>query len=307
MTTPGFYQGVFGSPFTFEMLSNVQRRVYEVEYPQYNAVNIFPVTSEARSFDQYYVWELMDFVGKAKIVSDYADDLPSVDAVAAVNTTPIFTLGDSYHYSVLELDAAINLNRPLQQSKGIAARRAIDALVNDLTIYGDDFYNIKGLLTNDSIPEVAPIVGVGGSTLWSAKTAQEILTDLNNLVQFIITNSKNVERPNRIALSNNSYGILQNTLTTAVGGVSVLEFFRSTHPYIEDIIPMWELDGAGPGGTNMAIAFNNDPTKLSIEMPEIFRQLEPQQRNLTYYTLCYSRFAGLIVRYPASMSIMKGI
>lgn len=304
MTAP---LNIVGSTFTYEMLSNVARKVYEVKYPEYNALSIFPVSQDARPFDSFYSYEVMDFVGKAKIVSDYADDLPTVDAVAAINNKPIFTLGDSYVYSHLEIEAAIANRKPLQEYKGKAARLAIDALVNQLTVYGDDNYNLTGLLTDQSIPRVAAAVGVGGSTLWSQKTAQEILNDLNNLVQAIIVNSKNVERPNRIVISNISYGILQNTLTSAVGGISALDFFKSTHPFIEKIIPMWELDNAGPGGTNMAIAFNNDPSKISIELPQVFRQLDPQLRNLTYYTLCYARYAGLIVRYPASVAILEGI
>lgn len=304
MTAP---MNIVGSTFTYEMLSNVARKVYEVKYPEYNALSIFPVSQDARPFDSFYSYEVMDFVGKAKIVSDYADDLPTVDAVAAINNKPIFTLGDSYVYSHLEIEAAIANRKPLQEYKGRAARLAIDALVNQLTVYGDDNYNLTGLLTDQSIPRVAAAVGVGGSTLWSQKTAQEILADLNNLVQAIIVNSKNVERPNRIVISNISFGILQNTLTAAVGGVSALAYFKSTNPFIEDIIPMWELDNAGPGGTNMAIAFNNDPSKISIELPQVFRQLDPQLRNLTYYTLCYARYAGLVVRYPASVAILEGI
>ncbi len=304
MTAP---LNIVGSTFTYEMLSNVARKVYEVKYPEYNALSIFPVSQDARPFDSFYSYEVMDFVGKAKIVSDYADDLPTVDAVAAINNKPIFTLGDSYVYSHLEIEAAIANRKPLQEYKGKAARLAIDALVNQLTVYGDDNYNLTGILTDQSIPRVAAAVGVGGSTLWSQKTAQEILNDLNNLVQAIIVNSKNVERPNRIVISNISYGILQNTLTSAVGGISALDFFKSTHPFIEKIIPMWELDNAGPGGTNMAIAFNNDPSKISIELPQVFRQLDPQLRNLTYYTLCYARYAGLVVRYPASVAILEGI
>lgn len=304
MTAP---LNIVGSTFTYEMLSNVARKVYEVKYPEYNALSIFPVSQDARPFDSFYSYEVMDFVGKAKIVSDYADDLPTVDAVAAINNKPIFTLGDSYVYSHLEIEASIANRKPLQEYKGKAARLAIDALVNQLTVYGDDNYNLTGLLTDQSIPRVAAAVGVGGSTLWSQKTAQEILNDLNNLVQAIIVNSKNVERPNRIVISNISHGILQNTLTSAVGGISALDFFKSTHPFIEQIIPMWELDNAGPGGTNMAIAFNNDPSKISIELPQVFRQLDPQLRNLTYYTLCYARYAGLVVRYPASVAILEGI
>lgn len=304
MTAP---MNIVGSTFTYEMLSNVARKVYEVKYPEYNALSIFPVSQDARPFDSFYSYEVMDFVGKAKIVSDYADDLPTVDAVAAINNKPIFTLGDSYVYSHLEIEAAIANRKPLQEYKGRAARLAIDALVNQLTVYGDDNYNLTGLLTDQSIPRVAAAVGVGGSTLWSQKTAQEILADLNNLVQAIIVNSKNVERPNRIVISNISFGILQNTLTAAVGGVSALAYFKSTNPFIEQIIPMWELDNAGPGGTNMAIAFNNDPSKISIELPQVFRQLDPQLRNLTYYTLCYARYAGLVVRYPASVAILEGI
>lgn len=304
MTAP---MNIVGSTFTYEMLSNVARKVYEVKYPEYNALSIFPVSQDARPFDSFYSYEVMDFVGKAKIVSDYADDLPTVDAVASINNKPIFTLGDSYVYSHLEIEAAIANRKPLQEYKGTAARLAIDALVNQLTVYGDDNYNLTGILTDQSIPRVAAAVGVGGSTLWSQKTAQEILADLNNLVQAIIVNSKNVERPNRIVISNISFGILQNTLTAAVGGVSALAYFKSTNPFIEDIIPMWELDNAGPGGTNMAIAFNNDPSKISIELPQVFRQLDPQLRNLTYYTLCYARYAGLVVRYPASVAILEGI
>lgn len=307
MSSPTYYNGVFGSPYSFQELSNIQRRVYEMEYPAYNAMTVLPVTSDANRYDQFFQWELQDFTGRAKIVSDYADDLPTVDTVSALNVKPIFTLGDSYYYSYIEMEAAQANRRPLSESKAFAARRAIDALINQLTFYGDEYYNITGLVNDPSIPRVAATVGVGGSTLWSTKTAQEILNDLNNLVQAIMTNSLNVERPNTILMSQRAYGVLQNTLTNAVGGISALSFFMTSHPYITQIIPIWELDGAGPGGTDMAIAFDSDPRKLSIEVPEMFKQLDPQARNFTTYVLCFARFAGLTVYFPASVAILEGI
>lgn len=310
MTSPTSYTGVYGSPFAYQDLTNIQRSVYEVRYPQYNILNVIPVTQDAQPYDMFYQWELQDYTGSAKIISDFADDLPTVDTVAAINVKPIQTLGDCYYWSHLEWEAANapNNRRPLRDSKAIAARRAIDQLMNQLALYGDEAYNMTGLVNDPSIPVVAAAAtGTGGSTRWSTKTAEQILTDLNNLIQSIITNSRNVERPRRILISNRAYGILQNKLTTAVGGVSTLAFFLSSNPEIESIIPIWELDGAGPGGTDLAIAYDPDPRKVSIEAPELFRQLEPQTRNLTTYVLCYARFAGFTAHYPASIAILQGI
>lgn len=296
------------SPFFNYQITAVQTRAYEIEYPQYNALRYFPQTSYAGPGDQYIEWFTLQPSGMAKIVGSYADDLPQVDVRGNANISKIVSLGDSYRYSLQELRYAQKAGLDLDDRKAVAARLAMDAKVNQLAWFGDNFYKIPGLLNNPNIPVVlAAATGTGGSTLWVNKTPDQILADLNALIQGIMNLTNDVERPNTLLISRAAFGYISTVARSTVSDTTILEFFRANNPEITEIAPLWDLQGAGPGGTNIAVAFNRDPRKLGLEIPQPFEQLPAQERNLEFVTNCHMRYAGLLVYYPLSIAILEGI
>ena len=64
------------SIFFARELEYVKSKAYDVKYPANNALALFPVSTEADAGADYISYESYDMIGMAKIIANYADDLP---------------------------------------------------------------------------------------------------------------------------------------------------------------------------------------------------------------------------------------
>ena len=92
---------------------------------------------------------------------------------------------------------------------------------------------------------------------------------------------------------------------------TVLSFIKDHSPYIKNF-ESWNELGKGaklfnPTGKNCMFLYTKDPDKFSLEIPMPFKQYPIQVKNLETIIPCESRTAGLMIYYPMSMVIAKGI
>lgn len=92
------------SIFLARELDYVKTKVYEVEYPALTATTLFPVTSEIPSYAKTFTYGVWDAVGMARIIADYSDDLPNVGVNYREETGKVFSLGNFYEYSLMEIE-----------------------------------------------------------------------------------------------------------------------------------------------------------------------------------------------------------
>jgi hypothetical protein len=87
--------------------------------------------------------------------------------------------------------------------------------------------------------------------------------------------------------------------------LTILEFLRRSHPDVR-FEKVGELDGAGTAGADLMIAGRFDPDVVRLEIPERFRQLPVEKRNLEYVVDCICRFIGVTVTIPMAFSKASG-
>ena len=85
-----------------------------------------------------------DKTGLAKIISNYATDLPRADVKGKPTTAIIKSLGDSYGYSIQEMRASRMAGKSLDTRKAESARYQIDYLNNKIAWNGDAETGLKG-------------------------------------------------------------------------------------------------------------------------------------------------------------------
>jgi hypothetical protein len=297
-------------------LEHIKARSYDVQYPEYKATKLIPVSTEAGPGAESITYQQFDSVGMAKVIADYADDLPRADVVGKEYTSRVRSIGGSYGYSVQEIRAAQMAGRPLVQRKANAARKAIEQVTDDLAWFGDETHGIKGLLTNPNITRVAADdTGEGGATEWSTKSATNILKDLNDLVNGMLALTNGIEVPDTLLLPIAQYSLI-NTLNAGLGNdTTVLQYFLRNQPSITRVEWVSKLATAGQGieedsissGGPVAVLYRYSPDKLTLELPQPFEQFPAQERNLEFVVPCHARHGGVIVYYPLSISIMEGI
>lgn len=297
-------------------LEYIKSKSYDIEFPEMKAFKHIPISTEAGEGAQSITYAQFEETGFARVIESYADDLPRADIRGKEYTSPVKSIGVSYGYSVQEIRAAIYVGRSLTQRQANAARRANDQKINRLAWFGDNTYRILGLINNTNIPaNFVPADGTGGTTLWVNKTPDQILRDMNQVTNSIPAITKGVEMPNTLLLPIPQYTLIASTPRSSVSDTTILEYFIQNNPFVTTVDWVPELQGAGPVQmapnptvpADIFIVYDKNPDKLTMEIPMPFTQYPPQERGLEFVVPCESRYGGIIVYYPLSLTIGEGI
>jgi len=305
------------SVFFARELDYVKTKSYDVEYPEFTALNLFPITSEADPGAETVTYYTYDKTGAAKVIQNYSTDLPRADVNGKPSYAQVKSLGDSYGYSAQEMRASRLAGKSLDTRKGESARFQIDNLNNIIAWRGDEESGLMGVLSEgQSIPLYA--IGQGdesGATKWTEKTADEILADVNGMAKQVARVTKNVERPDTLCVPAEVYMDI-STRRIPDTSTTVLAFIKEHSPYIKHIVSAAELDAdsvetnpyaAAEDGQGVAFLFKNDERKLALENPMPFYQYPLQVKGLETIIPCEARTAGVIVYYPFSALIAVGV
>ena len=296
------------SAFFQRELEFVKSNTYDVKYPELKSRRLFPLNPEADPGATKITYQQYDQTGMAKIIANYADDLPRADVKGKEFSSPVKDLGAAYGYTIKEIRSSSMVGKKLDQRRANAARRAISQAENKYAFIGDSATGLPGFLSNVNIPTVTiPNDGTGSSKLWSAKTPAQILRDLNLLANAPAVNTKGVEVADTVLLPLQQYTYIASTPRSDNSDTTILKYFLANNPFIKQVEWVNELDNAGAGGTDRAVAYRRDPMALTLEVPSDFEQLEPEKRNLEYIIDCIESFGGVIIYYPLSIAFSDGI
>lgn len=279
--------------FTARQLEVVRNKVYEEKLPQMNGLALVPISSEAPEWAETVVEKTYSHAGMAKIIANYADDLPRADVAATERAVKVKSIGASYGYNLQELQAAVANRTDLPTAKARAARRAVEIKLNQIALLGDEEYGLNGFINHPNLGETA-LTGA-----WKTATAEKILEDLDNLYNTVVLQSKGVHQPTHLIMSLTDYQTLGSKYLANADKTSVLAFFQKKYPSLT-IQGVWELEKAGTGGKNLVICYEKNIDNLNLELPKDFEQLPAQERNLELVVNCLARVGGVFLRYPLS-------
>lgn len=293
--------------FIKSMVDAVKRKVYEAVYPQLKAKIFLDVSNDADPADRTITYLMYENTGMAKIISDYADDMPVGGVKGTEGTAKIRTVGEAYLYTRKELQAAQKTGNGLIAKKANSVRRGIEQKVDNIAWLGDAAHGILGLFYHPNITKAAAATGN-----WTniATTAELIIADVKTAVSNMSLLTKGVERPTHILMDSVRYG---EAATKFISGTSVsaLEKLQSIYPNITfDILDA--LQGitnpvTGTGTTNGLLLLTKDPDVVTLEIPEEFIQLDSQITNLVTKVPCLEQTAGCLVYRPLAISIIAGL
>lgn len=277
-------------------LETIKAKTYDIRYPEFKGRTFVPVSKEADPADTTVTYRQWDMFGAAKVIANYGDDLPSVDVSGKEFTAKIKELGASYSYTVNDVRVALKLGRSLDALRARAARRAIEAGIDDMIAFGLGEAGMNGLTNHPNVTTVT--LPTGG---WGTATTDQILADLNFMVQSIIVGTKQIFPPDTLVLDTLSFARLSQKVTGADYDRTVLKVFLDQNPYIKNIDQWVKLDNASPAGGAMIIMYKRDPEILDVEVPLEYEEQPVQARNLKFVKNCTAKCSGVQIRYPGSM------
>lgn len=284
-------------------------------HPDVTAREALPVDTRAGPGAQNIEFRQVTQTGRAKIISDYADDIPRTNVFAEAFTSKVRSLACQATWNLQEIRAAVlanskGANVQLDREETEGAREAILRLENDLAWNGSTKHGLIGLLNAPTIPVAAAPDGASTNPEWDTKTAQEIVDDLNLLVNQIVENSNQVERPDTILLPVDQYHIAVNKNMGVGTDTTALQYFVNNSPYIssmDNVIPINELKGAGASGQDIMIAYRKDASKVQMSVPFDIESFAPEIHGMTTTVMYHSRFGDVQVKKPISLNIITDI
>lgn len=301
------------SIFFARELDYIKSKSYDKIYPEFTALNNFPITHEVPEGAETTTYYSYEKTGMAAIISNYATDLPRADVKGKPSTAQVKSIGASYGYSVQDMRASRMAGKSLDTRRAEAARYAIDRTTNVIAFVGDKKHNLLGMLSEENnIPlftlSTVEIDGVQ-YTDFKHKSAAQILDDVNAMFAYQSKLTKNVERADTLALPASVF-IDISTRQIPNTGYTVLRFLKENAPYLKNIISAPELEDdaeeTNPYGKGVILMYTNSADKFSLEIPMAFYQYPLQNRNLEVIVPCEERVAGIIMYYPLSALIAVG-
>ena len=294
--------------FLARELDYVKARAYDVKYTALSGMQVVPVVTDTPSWAETITYRMWDQVGMAKIIANYADDLPRVDVFGKEFSSPIRTLGDAYGYNLQEIEAARGTGKPLDAMKARVARNMIDRKLNNIIWTGDEDSGLQGAITHPNITHEAVADGASGDTSWDTKTGVEMYNDVANGIASVANGSMQMHRANRVVLPGAKLTKLQTTFFDVAGtdGRTAYSALAANFPGVT-FVTAEELRGIAAGDTDAMFVGEFTAENMAHEFVQPFRQLPPQARNLEWVINCLARTGGVVVRYPLAFTVLEGI
>lgn len=294
----------------------VEAKIYSVEYPELRHTRYIPQDTSTPVGADSIAYRVIDQIQDTELISDYATDLPNVDVILSEVQMPIKGYGNSYKYSLRDLQKASFSGQQIDTMRAQASRDSIERKLDSVATFGESSVGIKGFVNNDGV-EILTAATVDTDTTWVEKSVGDasagsgsvgIIADLSTMRNRIITETNQLYRADTLLLSQTLFELV-NTLPFSVAGGSdrtILEWFRTNNPEI--MIEGWhQLDNANAAGTgSRMVAYKRDPNVLVEKAVMPYQQLPPQAKSLAFIINAWTLTGGTHIYRPKAVVYMDG-
>ncbi|HET6805744.1 MAG TPA: DUF2184 domain-containing protein [Frateuria sp.] len=249
--------------------------------------------------------------GKAWIGKD-ASAITGLALDIGKTANPLTLWGMQIGWTIPELESAQKLGRPVDQQKFAGMNLKYNMDVDEQVYIGDTGLGVYGLVNSPLVDTSNVANGASASPLWSTKTPDEILADVNSGTNAAWAASGYAVCPDRLLLPPAQYSYIVSQKVSSAGNISILEFLRmnSLSNAINgrplDIQPLKWLTGRGAGGTNRMVFYTRDENR--VRFPLVPLQRTPlEYRDLRQLTTYFGRLGVVEFVYPETLAYRDGI
>lgn len=287
-----------------QQLEHMLSREQQIRYAPLKALSFFPVSAEVDPGADTYSYEVWDEVGMAKIIANYAHDLPIVGISARKVTGTLHSMGVGYMFSRNDMRRAAKSGKPLVDRRRAAALRAMDRKADAIVSTGENEAGLMGILNHPNITIMAAAdPGTGSDTTWNGgdKTNAEILADLNELAKSAWLATKENWAADTLLLPPERFTFLKETPWSADHTDSILTVFLKNSSFIRNVDSWGKLSTAGANDGPAALAYKRDPMCLEFHYPMRPSAYEPQAQGLNFLVPMEARIGGIALYEPLSV------
>jgi hypothetical protein len=310
-----------GSTMAFaRQLEYRYKEVLEIEFSELVATELIPLDTEVPAGSTSYTYRMWNKIGNARVIANFANDLPVADVDAKEFPASIITLGASWQFSYLDVQRAALADVPLEALKAEAARFAIEYLEEQIAAAGFANAGVVGLTNAPGLPStaqvstggtwLAQIAAVGAATAAEPAAAvaavQGIASDINAMVAKIYVNTKGLYYPDTCALPTNLFiGLKQLPRSPAFTGDNAMTYLETMTGC--KFVHWPQLNTLGSTSLGRVVVYKRDKKCLRLIQAQPFTQLPPQPKNLAFIVPCLSQIGGVNYMRPLTGTYMDGL
>jgi hypothetical protein len=298
-----------GYAFLTPQLYRIETEVYMTKYPSWDITRFMTVDTSGDMWDIGTLVYSMDNVGQAEYLAGAAFDMPYASTKMSQFNKPYHLAGVGYEWNTQELQRAAKLGRSLSSDKAAAAKMAADRFIYTIAMNGQTPAGVAekggtGFINNASAPSAQVANdGTGPSRLWSAKTPDLILRDINEALTAVETGTGETMVADTLVLPTSRYNYIA---TTRVGdtNATILSFLLANNVAGEGltILKSRALETAGTSTSTRMIAYANNAQVLKFHLPGAHQFLPPfQKSSMTYEVGGIMNVGGVEVRLPKAV------
>lgn len=305
-----FSDAQVGYAFLTPQLHRIESEVYMTRYPSFDITRFMTVVTEGDMWDVGTLVYSMDNVGQAEFLAAGSFDMPYASTKMTQNTRNFHLAGIGYEWNTQEMQRAAKLGRSLSSDKAQAAVQAADRFIYGIGMTGQNPAAASekgwtGFVNNGSAPSAQVANdGTSSSRLWSAKTADLILRDINAAITAVETGTGETHVANTLVLPTTAYNTLASTRVSANSDTTILQFLQANNAAGEalTIKKSRALETAGTGSTTRLVAYDNNPQVIKFHLPGPHQFIAPfQKSSLVYEVAGLMNVGGCEVRLPKAI------
>jgi|TARA_R110002012_G_scaffold16958_20_gene64536 hypothetical protein len=298
-----------GLAFLTPQLYRIETEVYMTKYPSFDITRFMTVDTSGSMWDVGTLVYSQDDVGQAEYLAAGAFDMPYASNKMSQATKPFHLAGVGYEWNTQELQRAAMLGRALGSDKARAAKMAADRFIYSIamtgqTPRGEAEKGATGFINNGSAPSAQVAAdGTSSSRLWTAKSADLILRDINEALTAVETGTGETHVANALILPTSRYNYIA---TQRVGdtGSTILSYLLANNVAGEGltISKSRALETAGTGSSTRMVAYDNNPEVVKFHLPGPHQFLEAfRKAAMVYEVPGIMNVGGVEVRLPKAL------
>jgi hypothetical protein len=250
--------------------------------------------------------------GNMPWISDETVDIPGVSVNGQKITLPLRLLARELTYTSIELERSQLTGQPIDVQKLNALNLLYQMNTDQMVYVGSSDVGATGLINNSSVSIFSVPAGVGGSTLWNKKTADEILFDVNTLITDQWAAAAYAACSDSLLLPPQQFAYISSQKVSSAGNVSIKKFLEENCIALEingrplRINPVKWLPGIGTMGEDRMVAYVKDAERVRFPMVPIRRETA-YYRGIRFAAPYIWAFGELEIVYPETIYYGDGI
>jgi len=256
--------------------------------------------------------------GKAWVGKE-SDAIAGVSVDIAKTPHPLRLWALELKYTIPELESAAKLGRPIDEQKYKALQLKHQMDIDEQVYIGDTTLGDTGLVNQSAtgapttgVTQQNVVAGVSGQTVWTGKTPDEILTDINTALTTVWANSAWAVVPRNILIPPAQYGYIATQKIGLAAQTSILKYILENNLLARtgqgqlNINPLKWCIGSGVGGTlgtvgnDRMVVYTKDKDRVRYPMT-LLQRTQLQYMSIWHKCTYFGRLGVLELVYPQTM------